>query len=862
MEIQISTKSMKIRQYLIVVFKILIVLVFLALNLDLSFSYFAWWHSSSFSPLIEPVGLERLKVLYPRMVLDERQDYGVLENLVPASNLNAKSEDDITCVTHSSIDHLHRVVPLVQAWQGLVSLAVFVSTQANMNITLKVIACLREEHPQVSQNVTFHLVFPVRQMANNSDIRIDDKLSCQVLLETVSRMEDRENNFNRPDVDYPHNLLRNVGRRAARTEFVFVIDVDLIPCPGMRGKFVQFAQRERLFSREMAKHKIAYVVPVFEAVSGLPNTRNKSELLRLWDEGKIRPFYSNTRSIVVQFNTDFQRWRKLTKKEEISVGYEIPWKPAYEPYLITRNSAPFFDERFRQFGWDRASHLERAPNATETAFCLCSAGAKGMNAPGLEHRDGMHLARGTGRVRGIYETGDSEATTEDPPCTCCHPCIHLPRLRPSLGCIPRTVSRRFVEMASAKLSLQLMIAFGFGHVLNDLCAAMWFTYLLPFLHFVPGSEEKEAGLLTLVGQVADALATPVPGLPVDSLGPSGRPETADGGRRGTSSLGWAVVQISHLSLIPLLTSCKDQRTELNAIRYAFTSNIAVHAISRIILGMSTERRLSRRSGLFFGVYLPPVPQEYLKVPQETLMLPDLKIPDSREPGSRPSRNVLRRVLRLARPRATQRAIRTEVSKAWKFERERPHLWTHPEQVSYGMDAGLGPTGCAWIPGGGGRFYETREIYGVASLLGAAASILLVTSLSVAADLIGRGKGGKGGRGGQGGFVYGAMSFVDKLASGRRHRGHSVLQPEAVRVAGATEEGERGASVYAKNVSVGGCGGAAVLGLVATLSLRRSLHFACFLRPIEQVGWLPHGASANGFEEILDALGSRLWGSGG
>ena len=28
------------------------------------------------------------------------------------------------------------------------------------------------------------------------------------------------------------------------------------------------------------------------------------------------------------------------------------------------------------------------------------------------------------------------------------------------------------------------LAFGIGHVLNDLCASMWFTYLLVFFHLV------------------------------------------------------------------------------------------------------------------------------------------------------------------------------------------------------------------------------------------------------------------------------------------------------------------------------------------------------------------------------------------
>ena len=31
-----------------------------------------------------------------------------------------------------------------------------------------------------------------------------------------------------------------------------------------------------------------------------------------------------------------------------------------------------------------------------------------------------------------------------------------------------------------KMNLKTKIGFGFGHVLNDLCASMWFTYLLVY----------------------------------------------------------------------------------------------------------------------------------------------------------------------------------------------------------------------------------------------------------------------------------------------------------------------------------------------------------------------------------------------
>lgn len=66
-----------------------------------------------------------------------------------------------------------------------------------------------------------------------------------------------------------------------------------------------------------------------------------------------------------------------------------------------------------------------------------------------------------------------------------------------------------------RLPLSLRLAYGTGHVLNDICASMWFTYLLVFFHLVLGFEPTLCGAVLLIGQVADALATPFVGLHSD-----------------------------------------------------------------------------------------------------------------------------------------------------------------------------------------------------------------------------------------------------------------------------------------------------------------------------------------------------------
>ena len=50
--------------------------------------------------------------------------------------------------------------------------------------------------------------------------------------------------------------------------------------------------------------------------------------------------------------------------------------------------------------------------------------------------------------------------------------------------------------------------------------------------------------------------------------------------------GWAASQISHLAMIPELTSSQNERTGLTAIRYSATiaSNIAVYLLTWAFLG--------------------------------------------------------------------------------------------------------------------------------------------------------------------------------------------------------------------------------------------------------------------------------------
>ena len=62
-------------------------------------------------------------------------------------------------------------------------------------------------------------------------------------------------------------------------------------------------------------------------------------------------------------------------------------------------------------------------------------------------------------------------------------------------------------MADTRIAKTKKLGYGLGHILNDLCASIWFTYLLLFFHKVLEFKSSYAGIILLVGQIADGLST-------------------------------------------------------------------------------------------------------------------------------------------------------------------------------------------------------------------------------------------------------------------------------------------------------------------------------------------------------------------
>jgi len=168
-----------------------------------------------------------------------------------------------------------------------------------------------------------------------------------------------------------------------------------------------------------------------------------------------------------------------------------------------------------------------------------------------------------------------------------------------------------------RVPLWTKIGFGFGHVMNDMCASMWFTYLLLFFHKVLDFNNLGAGVILMIGQLADGLSTVFVGYFSDTnddlwlCNKVGKRKawhligtlcvlgsfpfifvpciTCSMSHESAQlvyyaafviifQFGWAAVQISHLAAIPDIANSQNERTGLTAIRYSMTvaSNIIVY----------------------------------------------------------------------------------------------------------------------------------------------------------------------------------------------------------------------------------------------------------------------------------------------
>lgn len=373
------------------------------------------------------------------------------------SQYQQQRPNDVALVTHGTVLQLHHLPLLASRWHGLLSVSVFVVSIQQLPLAVEAILLLRHCSPAIRHRASFHLVYPLNLSAKLSNrqartvldfLRWPDILEAYPGLDQLVTADGRHcgtaastagaamqsalepwSTAENPagatitststlnyahKVPYPNNLLRNIGRRYARTEYSFVVDIDLLPSASLYEHFLEFGRRTHLFrewdaallpegpadaSQRQQRSKVVFVVPTYEidlsgqwteksrqspSSSSNNNNRsshqmmsgqfeaehlpphfpqNKAELIVGIEQRLIRPFYIEL-CWKCQKWTDYEAWLHAsslinTSEHRVDILFEVFWHDPWEPFYISANSVPMYDERFRQYGFNRISQVRR-----------------------------------------------------------------------------------------------------------------------------------------------------------------------------------------------------------------------------------------------------------------------------------------------------------------------------------------------------------------------------------------------------------------------------------------------------------------------------------------------------------------------
>ncbi|PKU86643.1 major facilitator superfamily domain-containing protein 12 [Dendrobium catenatum] len=369
-----------------------------------------------------------------------------------------------------------------------------------------------------------------------------------------------------------------------------------------------------------------------------------------------------------------------------------------------------------------------------------------------------------------------------------------------------------------------ILVYGAGHMLNDITSACWFTYLLLFLTDL-GLSPRDAAIVMLSGQVADAFTTIFAGELIDRFGHFKKWHAGGSilvaisfssvfggclpckiiGKNSSTlqtigyslfaaifNVGWAVTQVSHMSMVNCITLNPTSRVALNSCRNAFTmvANLSLYAFALVVFsvynakaydGIKLEYRWIAYMSIFMGCCFVVV---FLIGTKE----PALKQRRHSESFSKISWNywfkkalyyqvaivyVLTRLITnvsqallafyviddLGMPQSSKALVPAiiYISSFIVSVILQEISWTSSRlKVSYTSGAIL------WILSGSGIFvlpsslHSSMYIFSV--IIGIANALMMVTGISMQSMLIGKDLNGCG-------FVCGSLSFMDKLSCG-------------------------------------------------------------------------------------------------
>lgn len=185
------------------------------------------------------------------------------------------------------------------------------------------------------------------------------------------------------------------------------------------------------------------------------------------------------------------------------------------------------------------------------------------------------------------------------------------------------MSRNRHDENTKTISRNIFFGYTFGHVLNDMTASLWFTYILVFLQKHGDMSETHAGVVFLTGQIVDAVFNPISGIAIDNMSNGSSkiyyvlfgsigvalsfsllwfvPPFLDGatpwyrvlwfsGWAAVFNIFWSFVQVAHFSLVDELATTTSAKLSLNKAAQVGSAMSAMltFAIARVAFHLNTD----------------------------------------------------------------------------------------------------------------------------------------------------------------------------------------------------------------------------------------------------------------------------------
>ncbi|XP_050443420.1 beta-1,4-glucuronyltransferase 1-like [Adelges cooleyi] len=301
----------------------------------------------------EPMNKSYFHFLITNGRWDSKRMIKTFDNVLLAEH---KQDGMICLATQSSFDRLFNIVELAGNWNGPISMAVYAAGDELFYLQ-DYVKFLRRCYKTILHTVTFHLALPANKLPEYSlSGHSTDTFSChqnpkEVLLALIENLPENLKRW-RTRMPYPQNHLRNLARFNCQTHYSFVTDIDIIPSFNSARVLNEF-----LYARPKCL-KCVYILPTYEVHQSAKSPNDFTQLMKLKNIGLARYFHKEVFELN-QLPTNFDRFEKMSLiNHNVRVSHTVSkYQLYYEPFYVSLNNVPSYEERFIGYGYTRNSQV-------------------------------------------------------------------------------------------------------------------------------------------------------------------------------------------------------------------------------------------------------------------------------------------------------------------------------------------------------------------------------------------------------------------------------------------------------------------------------------------------------------------------